>query len=60
MKCLKGHSRPLRHITAEYPKRIYYIFKREEIEELFLFICRENRLICGYCVASPRKILFNP
>ena len=60
MKCLKGQSRPLRLITAEYPKRIYYIFKREEIEEWFLFICRENRLICGYCVARPQNIFFNP
>ena len=45
----EGHSNPLRYVSADYPKRFYYIFKREELEEWFLSICRENRLICSYC-----------
>ena len=43
----EGHSRPLSYVIAEFPKRFHYIFKREELEEWFYCICRENRLICG-------------
>ena len=45
----EGHSNSLRYISADYPKRFYYIFKRKELEEWFLCICRENRLICSCC-----------
>ena len=45
----EGHERPLRYVSAEFPKRFYHIFKRQELEEWFLCICRENRLICSYC-----------
>ena len=41
----EGHERPLRYVSAEFP----YIYKRQELEEWFLCICRENRLVCGYC-----------
>ena len=44
----KRHSNPLSYVSADYPKRFYYIFKREE-SEWFLCICREKRLICNYC-----------
>ena len=45
----EGHERPLRYVSAEFPKRFYHIFKRQELEEWFLCICREDRLVCGYC-----------
>ena len=45
----EGHSNPLRYVSADYPKRFYYIFKEEKLEKWFLCICRENRLICSYC-----------
>ena len=45
----EGLSNPLRYVLADYPKRFYYIFKTEELEEWVLCICREKRLICSYC-----------
>ena len=48
MSC-EGHSNPLRYVLANYQKRFYYFFKREELEEWFLCICRDSRLICLYC-----------
>ena len=45
----EGHSNPLRYVLANYRKRFYYFFKREELEEWFLCIYRDSRLICSYC-----------
>ena len=45
----EGRSNPLSYVSADYPKRFYYIFKREELEEWSLCFCRESRLICSYC-----------
>ena len=45
----EGRSNPLSYVSADYPKRFYYIFKREELEEWSLCFCRENTLICSYC-----------
>ena len=45
----EGHERPLRYVSAEFPKSFYYIFKRQEFGEWFLCNCRKNRLICSYC-----------
>ena len=45
----EGHTLPPTYVTAGYPSRFYYIFKREEPEEWLCCICRENELICGYC-----------
>ena len=45
----EGHTKPLQFFDAKYPTRGFYIFDREELEEWFAYICRENRVIRGYC-----------
>lgn len=42
------HAKKFRFVEAHYPTCCYYIFDRQELEEWFACICRENRLICSY------------
>ena len=39
----------LTYVDARCSTRPFYIFDRQELEEWFYCICRENRMICGYC-----------
>ena len=42
------HTKPLQFFDPKYPRRDFYIFDREELEEWFAWICREDRMICDY------------
>ena len=43
------HTKKLLFFEAKFSIRSYYIFDRQELEEWFSCICRENKLICDYC-----------
>ena len=45
----EGHTKPVRLVEAKFPKRFFYIFDRQELEEWFLCICTGNKLLCGSC-----------
>ena len=45
----EGHTKSLQFFDARYPTRGFYISDREELEEWFACVCRENRMICNYC-----------
>ena len=45
----EGHNENLKSIQAKYPVRAFYLFKREELEESFFYLSKENKAICNYC-----------
>ena len=45
----EGHNENLKFIQAKYPVRAFYLFKREELEESFFYLSKENKAICNYC-----------
>ena len=45
----EGHLNKLRFVEARWPSRSFYIMKREELEECFFGLLRENKAICSYC-----------
>ena len=48
MPC-QGYSTRLRFIEAKHPTRSFYLMKREELQNWFNCLSRENRAICSYC-----------
>ena len=46
------HSEELKFVEARCPPRSFYIMKREELEEWFCCLSRENRIIGNYCDSS--------
>ena len=47
----EGHSGEHRFVEARCPTRSFYIMKREELEEWFSCLSRENRANCSCCDA---------
>ena len=45
----EGHNKKLKFIQGKYPVRAFYLFKKEELEEWFYCLSKENKAICNYC-----------
>ena len=45
----ESHSRKLKFIEAKYPTRSFYLMNRQELEEWFRCLSKENKAICSYC-----------
>ena len=45
----EGHANKLRFIEAKFPTRSFYLMKREDFEEWFGCLSRENRAIYSHC-----------
>ena len=43
------HSRKLKFIEAKYPTRSFYLMNKQELEEWFRCLSKENKAICSYC-----------
>ena len=45
----EGHNKKPKFIQSKYPVKAFYLFKREELEEWFHCLSKENKAICNYC-----------
>ena len=44
----EGNSRKSKLIEAKYPSRSFYLMNRQELEEWFRCLSKENKAICSY------------